>query len=454
MQETSAKKDLHVVLRRSRSTDAAAIAQLTRLGTVTPCVPPVALFPWRTEADFLALIERSVICITATSKITGRVAGFVCLDDIPHVTSILAENWENTLKHNEDNNDSDDAGVEIAPYNTLWLKSLLAPPSSAFLSHILDPRDLDAIRTERKLLLFGYEEEDMISELLSTALINMPGVMQLLVPFPLDCKYPPIECLGKKSISLSGCFFEGSLLRIFASKVVPRLQLRLGIMEDYDDFVPEMLRGYGLITALPEEFYLDELLKDQDAFHKVIIAEDAVSHRVVGIMCLEATIEDQQRVSRQYMTEMFDKLRPMNNRQDTGNFSTLDTPNVVKISFFQIDPQYAMCADQFLPFVFQEFPYVEYAMIILPHEKDEPPFLQQFEHVPLRRYQPRNARGEVIPIPQGLWIYCRYAADPIWIQSVLKDDDVESISAFLNEPFVEFSQKKHRDIVGRHQSEQ
>ncbi|EKG06541.1 hypothetical protein TCSYLVIO_002347 [Trypanosoma cruzi] len=441
MQEMSAKKDLHVVLRRSRSTDAAAIAQLTRLGTVTPCVPPVALFPWRTEADFLALIERSVICITATSKITGRVAGFVCLDDIPHVTSILAENWENTMKHNEDNNDNDDTDVEIAPYNTLWLKSLLAPPSSAFLSHIIDPRDLDAIRTERKLLLFGYEEEDMISELLSTALINMPGVMQLLVPFPFDCKYPPIECLGKKSISLSDCFFEGSLLRIFASKLVPRLQLRLGIMEDYDDFVPEMLRGYGLITALPEEFYLDELLKDQDAFHKVIIAEDAVSHRVVGIMCLEATIEEQQRVSRQYMTEIFDKLRPMNSRKDAGNFSTLDTPNVVKISFFQIDPQYAMCADQFLPFVFQEFPYVEYAMIILPHEKDEPPFLQQFEYVPLRRYQPRNARGEVIPIPQGLWIYCRYAADPIWIQPVLKNDDVESISAFFNESFVEFSQK-------------
>ncbi|EKF38722.1 hypothetical protein MOQ_001067 [Trypanosoma cruzi marinkellei] len=441
MQEMSAKKDLHVVLRRSRSTDAAAIAQLTRLGTVVPCVPPLALFPWRTEADFLALIERSVMCITATSTITGEVAGFVCLDDIPHVTSILAEKWENTLKYNENNNDGDDTDVEIAPYNTLWLKSLLAPPSSAFLSNIPDPNDLDALRKERKLLLFGYEEEDMILELLSTALINMPGVMQVLVPFPLDCKYPPIECLGKKSISLTDCFFEGLLLRILASKLVPRLQLRLGIMEDYDDFVPDLLRGYGLITALPEEFYLDELLKDQDDFHKVIIAEDAVTHHVVGIMCLEATIEDQQKVSRQYMTEMFDKLRPMNNRQENEEFANLDTPNVVKISFFQIDPQYAMCADQFLPFIFQEFPYVEYAMIILPHEKDEPPFLQQFEHVPLRRYHPRNAKGEVIPIPQGLWIYCRYAADPIWVQSVLRNDEVGNISAFVEESFLQFSQQ-------------
>ncbi|RNE99686.1 hypothetical protein TraAM80_08068 [Trypanosoma rangeli] len=436
----SIKRDPCLVSRRSRATDAADLSRLAQLATVTSCAPSAALFPWRTESDFLTLIEGSVICITATSTITGKVAGFVCLDDIPHITSIPGDAWEHTLERGE-NQDGDEAGAHIAPYNTLWLKALLAPPSSAFRVNGIAPDDAKAFKLERELLLFAYKEEDVIVELLSTVLTNLPQTMHVLVAFPSGCVYPPIEGFGTKIVPLVGCRFEGSFLHIMASNLVPRLQFRLGIMEDYDDFVPHLLSGYGLITALPEEFYLDEVLKDQDTFHKVITAEDAVTHRMVGLMCLEASIETQQMVSRQYMTEVFGKLRPLSGRWGDFKSNTFDTPNVVKINFFQLDPNYSLCADHFLPFVFQEFPYVEYVMIILPHEQEEPPFLRQFEYIPLRRYHPRSAKGETIPTPEGLWITCRYAVDPVAVLPVSRSEDVGRISSFLEESFSEFSQQ-------------
>ncbi|RNF12066.1 uncharacterized protein Tco025E_06527 [Trypanosoma conorhini] len=434
----SMKRDLHLVLRRSRATDAADVLCLARLSAATQCGPPATLFPWRTEADFLTLIESTVACVTATSTVTGKVAGFICLDDVPHLASIPADMWEYSLKRDE-NHTEEEAAAQIAPYNTLWLKSLLAPPSSAFRSDTINADNSKALQVERELLLFAYKEEDVILELLSVVLTNLPQTMHVLVAFPSGCEYPPLQGFGTNAVSLVNCPFEGALLHIMAPDLVPRLQLRLGIMEDYDDFVPHLLSGYGLITALPEEFYLDEILKDQDTYHKVVIAEDAATHRVVGLMCLEASIEEQQMASRQYMTEVFGKLRPLNSRRGSGQSGVFDIPNVVRINFFQLDPDYSLCANQFLPFVFQEFPYVEYAMIILPHEQEEPPFLRHFERVPLRRYYPRNTKGEAVPTPEGLWIACRYAADPVAVLPVSRSEDVERISSFLEEPFSEFS---------------
>ena len=56
------------------------------------------------------------------------------------------------------------------------------------------------------------------------------------------------------------------------AQFIDPLHLRCGRIEDYDDFVPLLLHGSGVITNMPNEFYLDEILQNQDEVNKVVVA--------------------------------------------------------------------------------------------------------------------------------------------------------------------------------------
>lgn len=420
--------------RRSYTSDAAGIAQLRKIASVAQCIPPTAMYPWKTESEFTTLIEQSVISITAISTVIDKPVGFICLDDTPHTTLIPGDSWEVLL----DDSDGDcDKPLSIFPCNTLWVKAVLVPTSTALMSDStnMTKEDLDL---QRKLLLFGYSSEALLQRFLHIALDNLPSIEHLLVPCPMGQTYRVFENIGFRPRPLQPSSFNGTVLHIKSVSIVPQLLLRLGIVEDYDDFVVRILGGDGLITSLPEEFYLDELLKDQNSNNKVIVAEDAVTHRVAGIMCLEASIEDQQMISRQYYTELYGKLRPMRGQRNASKGAV--TSNMVRIKFFYIDPAYALRAKSFLPVIYKEFPFVEYVIITLPYDTEKPPFLGDFDHVPLRKYYPRNSEGYLIPPPDGLWINCRYAADPVVVAPVRSEKDITSINVFLDEPHMEFSQ--------------
>nr|CCC48770.1 conserved hypothetical protein [Trypanosoma vivax Y486] len=428
--------ELPMTFRFSRPSDARDVTDLRRLAAMVQCVPPLAVFPWRSEAEFTSLIERSVLCITAVSTITGKPAGFLCLDDKPHTPSLSPDEWENMLTSEMGNDERGES--PIAPYNTLWIKSLICPHPGALQAGNYEYKGKTSTDIKRNLLIFSYTEEMLLRELLHVALSNTPQTVHLLVPFPEGQPYGPLEKVSSGLISVHGCPFLGSVLHIRSSRMVPQLLLRLGIVEDYDNYVVRILGGDGLITSVPEEFYLEELLKDQDKNNKVVVAEDVDTHKVVGIMCLEASIEDQQVISRQYSTELYGKLRPLRKQRLTTGVA--QTPNIVKIKFFYIEPAYDLSAGQFLPFVFKEFPFAEYIVIVLPYSTEKPPFLSHFEHVPLRKYQPRNSKGDLVVPPDGLWIRCRYTADPVSAIVVRSDREVSDVSAFLTEQLVELGE--------------
>nr|CCC91292.1 conserved hypothetical protein [Trypanosoma congolense IL3000] len=426
---------LPLVFRRSHTRDRDEIAQLRRTPGVAQCAPPSTLFPWKTESDFASLIENSVISISAVSNTAGKIVGFICLDDVPHTPSIPGNSWENMVPDVPSSHS--DRGHPIAPYNTLWVKALLAPPSTALRSDSPNPTK-EELDLRRKLLLFGYSAEVILQRMLHTALDNLPAVKNLLVYCPPGCSYPVLHNVGFREIPMTDSPYEGTLLHVRAAAIVPQLILRLGIVEDYDDFVVRILCGEGLITSLPEEFYLDELLKDQTEYSKVIVAEDNATHHVVGIMCLEASFEDQQVVSRQYYTEPYGKFRPIYGQLDGAKSGA--TPNLVRIKFFYIDPAYELRAGSFLPIIYKEFPFVEYVIITLPYKTEKPPFLWSFDHVPLRKYHPRNSEGEMVPPPDGLWVNCKYTEDRVTAIPIKKGDDKISVKSFLDEPHGELSQ--------------
>eukprot|EP00672_Neobodo_designis_P022677 CAMPEP_0174831894 /NCGR_PEP_ID=MMETSP1114-20130205/3369_1 /TAXON_ID=312471 /ORGANISM="Neobodo designis, Strain CCAP 1951/1" /LENGTH=1219 /DNA_ID=CAMNT_0016065741 /DNA_START=92 /DNA_END=3751 /DNA_ORIENTATION=- len=343
--------------------------------------------------NFRRLIETSFLCVTVTAD-DDRVVGFAALGDTPAAhTGIPADGWEAFLKCGWLSDKRLDA---VHPCNAIWLNCLIVSAT---------------------------DEHTIAEEIYTTGFATLANIDWLLMPLsdeapafspacdlmtPLTESGPVVDA---SNTTYHAAGFRGRVYCVSRGEVIPELLLRVGKVEDYDDLMPMLNGGEGIVTPLPDDLYLEELLQEQDDRRAVIVAEDRTTHRVVGLMCLRATYDEQQHVVKQYATDHFGKLKPMipqttHKGQQTGH-------NVVHISFFFLNPAYDNCSRQFVPRAFEAFPFAEYAIMFLPHAAPVHPVLHDFLYVPIKKLQPSNVQGERLPLPEGLYLVCRYALEPV-----------------------------------------
>lgn len=448
-----------VTIRHSRKSDVPGLRVLMRSANISEDgFPKTQVFNITTVDDFIHSIETSLICLTAFSSVKkDMVVGYIALKDCPG-NQKNANQWPETVL-------SGGYGASVVsplsnPYHTLWLETLIAPPTSTLLTGI--PKALDPVGYEQEVAIerLSYTSVRLAQELLTIALGAFPSIDYILAVTPPKYSFKLLKEVGRllspdPSVSLSrrdgrgdpaptkGRLFDGDLYLISRKTVVPKLSLRIGRIQDYDDFVPLLVCGYGVVTALPQDFYLEEQLKHQDDFHKIVIAENPATHEVVSMACLRALEDSQETLSKRYVTEVYGKLRTLgisdavtSAKRSTENHRI---GNTFMIDFLYFNPDYNKSVHDFLPFMFEQFPMCEYASIILPHSLEEPPFLSDFLYMPVQNYQPHNFLGESIPVPEGLWVSCRYSLDSLEVEPISTVDQLRTIEFFLDAPMYELT---------------
>ena len=388
------------------------------------------------------VLETSFLCVTALEG-DDEVVGFAAFSDAPDNVSMPAgTHWELVL---------DDA---LSP--SIAAKGRLRACNTLFLTFFTT-----AFGNGSSEIAAGREQR-MLRQILSTVFATCPQITRVAFALPIETpSFSPVKDVFFPLPTLPNKAFTGSLCTIQKDDISPPIILRPGIVEDYDDFIPLLLDGTGVVTPLPEALYLDELLQDPNPFTAVVVAEDPLTHQVIGLMCLDASYEHQQAAVKQYATEPFGKIKPLAQPQssqyrldpisceadcisDTDPVGSdgvviktrhahVDAPfipkkdgkrsllnqgehanhNSFQITFFYLNPKYDYCAAQFLPYTFGLFRFAEYCYINLPHAAPEHPLLHQFAYTPIKKFQPTNANGDAVPQPQGLWLCCRYALEDV-----------------------------------------
>jgi len=313
-------------------------------------IPTPRVFSASTENHFRAIIETSLITLTAvrrtlvkrklspssskrsesTTATSGEVepesssvesseslgemeeciVGFIALSDTPTSDSaVMASLLKSKLLTS--------VSPYMTPHTSVWLRMLLAPPSAAFLSaeEVVRGRGgcFAALKRGSSDINATYTAVEMVKELFRVSLGSLSSVEHVLTL--ISASYNCLKATGAETLvdltdSTTSPF---SLLHWDRSTLIAPLLLRRGRIEDYDDIVALLVGGGpGIITALPRDLYIEEVLQDQNHVQKVVVVEHTVTHEVLGVACLrQVTLEEQYQMARLYETDALQQFKPI-----------------------------------------------------------------------------------------------------------------------------------------------
>uniref|UniRef100_A0A7S4G2C3 Cilia- and flagella-associated protein 61 N-terminal domain-containing protein n=1 Tax=Eutreptiella gymnastica TaxID=73025 RepID=A0A7S4G2C3_9EUGL len=325
------------------------------------------------------IIETSYFSVTATNA-DGDMLGFAAFSDFPCLTpQIPSDTWINFVYlHYKTEN--------IHANNTLWLVFFAAKPEVA---------------------------DDVINNIFATLYSTLPDTDHVL--FALYREAGPVSPISDYFSALPERaptdVFQGDVLWSPREHVIPDLVIRKGKVEDYDDLMPLLLAEVGVLTEMGDDFYLEELLEHQDAVHCVLVAEDAETGEIVGLMCMSSSLDDQQYFVKHFNTEPYQKLKRWHQRHEKDQAH--GNKNSFQIDFFYLNVEYECRATDFLRPAFKEFPFAEYAYIRLPHSIPDHALLSKFQYVPLK---------QGLTLKQGCFVVCRYILDDLEVRKAQPDD--------------------------------
>eukprot|EP01060_Flectonema_neradi_P039166 TRINITY_DN8513_c0_g1_i1.p1 TRINITY_DN8513_c0_g1~~TRINITY_DN8513_c0_g1_i1.p1 ORF type:complete len:1039 (+),score=168.07 TRINITY_DN8513_c0_g1_i1:425-3541(+) len=255
--------------------------------------------------------------------------------------------------------------------------------------------------------------------------------------------FPPLTTTFQR-IPPKGTDSQMSVFSCMKTDVLPNLIIRKGLVEDFDDLMPLLQKGDGVLTTPPEEFFLDETLENQNEFQSVLVAEDPETRQIIGLVCMSGGMDKQNYVTKNYNTDVYQKLRHAN---DTDP-SRAAAPNSFQITFFYLNPDYENRADSFIEPAFAEFPTCEYCFISLPHTTTEHSLLHDFSYIPLK---------QGLTLPNGVWLLSRRCLSPTVVRPTSEDDyaELDAILESQTELSLECSRKMTdllREAVGHQTS--
>eukprot|EP00668_Euglena_longa_P014430 GGOE01018420.1.p1 GENE.GGOE01018420.1~~GGOE01018420.1.p1 ORF type:complete len:1175 (+),score=378.43 GGOE01018420.1:51-3575(+) len=338
------------------------------------------------------LIEKSYFTITAFDA-KGELIGLAVFNDCPSLSPEIPQDaWYGFVL------EFYDLEVALNNGNTLWMVFFVSTPG----------RGDEVINSIFASLYTTLPDTDHILFALRSRAGDFPPVTEYFSPLK---ERPELEQNPHR--------FPGSIMWSPREHVIPSLRIRKGKVEDYDDLMPLLLAQSGVLTEMGEDFYLEDLLEQQDPLHCVLVAEDSETSAIVGLMCTSSSVEDNQFVLKHFNFEAHGKLRRWH--QQGEREQTHGSRNCFQIDFFYLNVDYECRAMDFLPPAFQQFPSTEYCFIRLPHSIPDHALLAKFQYIPLK---------PGLTLKQGCFLVSRYALDVMDVRLGVVDD-LDSIRQLL-----------------------
>nr|CDS34601.2 hypothetical transcript [Hymenolepis microstoma] len=215
---------------------------------------------------------------------------------------------------------------------------------------------------------------------------------------PIYAKYPPTES-GK-------CEVRWDVAHFRRRDFDPALNCRIASIKDNDYVTPMLNSRSNVLQELYGEFYIAELVSAQNDEMKAFVLESSDSSNAVGFMSVTTNF-DCECLCRQYDLQAFNYLRKQIDEEklerktdrEEGNWTrrhleenfntdfTLkmsemlfipESNNAVVIQLFGLLPKYDHRFRDFLVFMFDQFPGIDYAVISVPRLEPETSLLREF----------------------------------------------------------------------------
>nr|XP_061806985.1 cilia- and flagella-associated protein 61-like [Nerophis lumbriciformis] len=367
-----------VSVRRSESADAEAIQLL-----VTP--EAMQLFG---PIDVLQLLEKANLAVSLATEEEGEVVAHAAFFDHPDAAWVDPPEWETFLRERFN-------ATALTPWNTLFLRLYVSQSCfSASFQHIISA----VFNTTPDL--------DFVCLLSHTPVTLETALEELLDPLPEDR--------------------EGELAAwvCHRHRLCPRLHVRPARVADHDDVMHILAQQTKILSAINRPYFLSELIEAQDEKNHAAVCE--CDGTITGFINVTAEV-NVRRLQEHFELTYFHGLCKVNRDEDADpsseeeesppevpqeqppeqledpdpegeqesqeeeqevppaklkKFST--EPNAFCIQFFFSEKNYEIRALDFIPYIFQLFPDLDFCIVTVPTMSPDFPLLQNFLRVPPR----------------------------------------------------------------------
>ncbi|KAM3185959.1 hypothetical protein ACTXT7_005307 [Hymenolepis weldensis] len=312
------------------------------------------------------LFERGLISITAVDT-AGKIVGCLILSDTPPVTLINGSHDSDWLKIVF-------AFDNLNTWNTLFIQLIVVHQA--------------------------YQKYGLI-DIIRTAFQTVSEIKPIYTKYPLNEE--------------EKCEIRWDIAHFRRRDFDPILNCRKASVKDNDDVTPILNSKNDVLQELYGEFYIAELVAAQNDEMKAFVLESSDSSKAVGFMNVTTNF-DCECLNRQHDLKAFNYLRKQADEgklehkdevepqdQNRGNWirrhlkghlgtdftlkmsemlSCHENNNAVVIQLFGLLPQYDH--RDFLAFMFDQFPGIDYAVISVPRLEPETSLLQDFCRVKSR----------------------------------------------------------------------
>mmetsp|Transcript_30453 Transcript_30453/g.49252 ORF Transcript_30453/g.49252 Transcript_30453/m.49252 type:complete len:1212 (+) Transcript_30453:94-3729(+) len=224
------------------------------------------------------LIETALLAVTVVDGNDGVVAfaAFTDYPTLPATEGVDPSCWEEWFKKMYDCPD-------MKVFNTIWLGFFAAESA------------------------FEKEASNLVIRTVFTSLSYIEAC--LIVTHYKQAIFPPFNVFGASEVALRANLNETdiayTIYSIATTHFVPHLTVRAARVEDHDDLVPIFNEQSELLTERYGEFFLAQLIENQDANNRALVAE--VNGRAVGLLALSTEV-DIQMLQKNFELEAFGSL--------------------------------------------------------------------------------------------------------------------------------------------------
>uniref|UniRef100_UPI0037E978DF cilia- and flagella-associated protein 61 n=1 Tax=Semicossyphus pulcher TaxID=241346 RepID=UPI0037E978DF len=366
---SSSGQEEAVTVRRSESADAQGIDSLI-------CPPALAVFG---RVNIIHLLEKANLAVTLANE-KEDILAHASFFDHPVGDLVNQAHWEPFLQKQF-------RAEKCTPLNTLFLHLFVAKPEFA----------LASAKEIMRAVFNAVAELEYICLVTLNVCVLEPALEEMFEPLQ-RLTDPGPQCLA---------------LICHRREHFPRRHIRPARVKDHDDIMP-LFTEQPKVLSVERPYFLAELIEGQnEENHAAVCESDGVA---VGFISVTSDV-DLKRLQDDFDLREFNGLYKLQQTKDNeptpSTAHVSEESNAFCIQIFVIDKNFETRSVDFIPYIFNLFPDLDFCIITVPTLCPEFPLLQSFHRVPRRASS---------TLPRELYIFHRTGLGSVEVRPAVAAD--------------------------------